>query len=229
MRLGIIGATENEIKPLIQVMSVDEDVNIAKLSFHVGTYSNIDVVAVCCGVCKVNAAIAAQILIDKFDVSHIIVTGVAGAIDKQLNICDTVIASEVAYHDVADEILTVYHPWMETIYFKADKELLDKIGDAISKSAWRESVFVGKIVTGESFIAEEGRDEIIEKYNPLCVDMETAGIAHVCYVNSIPFIAIRSMSDTPAESGTAAFEKYYEAASIKSVEILKVFLDGLSE
>lgn len=226
MRLGIIGPSEDEINPFINNISISETIRIAKIDFHIGKYSDIDVVALFCGVCKVNAAIAAQILIDKFDVTHIIVTGVAGAIDKNLKICDTVISSEVAYHDVADEILTEYHPWMETIYFKAAKGLIDKFNSIIADK-WRESVFIGKIVTGEAFITQQGREDIIKKYNPLCVDMETASIAHVSYANSIPFIAIRSMSDTPAESGNNAFEKYCEMAAQKSVEVLKSFLDNI--
>jgi adenosylhomocysteine nucleosidase len=196
----------------------------AKLDFHIGTYAKIHIIALYCGVCKVNAAVAAQILIDKYDVTHIIVTGVAGAINDKLNIFDTVIATEIAYHDVADGILTQYHPWMESIYFKADSELVDGL---IRANAENESVFTGTIVTGEAFIEQDGRDKIIEKHNPQCVDMETASIAHVCYVNEIPFAAIRSMSDTPHESGAEAFDKYCIQAAEKSIRVLCTYLDSI--
>ena len=224
MKIGIIGPCEIEINPFIESLRNVKTEKYAMLNFHVGKYANIDVVALFCGVCKVNAAIAAQILIDRFSVTHIIVTGVAGAIDTDLKVWDTVISSEVAYHDVESKTLTNYHPWMESEYFKADKNMLTEI----KKSAENDkSIFIGKIVTGESFIVQDGRDVIIEKHNPLCVDMETASIAHVCYVNNIPFAAIRTISDTPEESGEDAFEKYCVPAAKKSIEILKNYLDKL--
>ena len=224
MHIGIIGAIENEISPLLKVMN---DVKIEKramLNFHVGKYRDVEVVALFCGVCKVNAAIAAQILIDKYCVTHIIVAGVAGAIDEKLHIYDTVISSDVVYHDVAEGILTEYHPWIKSIFFAADEGMLDGITKANQDD---DSVLVGRIATGESFITQDGREEIIEKCNPQCVDMETASVAHVCYVNSVPFVAIRSMSDTPHESGNDAFEKYCLGAAEKSVKVLLRYMDSI--
>lgn len=124
MKIGIIGPSEDEIMPFLDELSTEKLEEHAMLKFYIGKYENRDIVALYCGVCKVNAAIAAQILIDKFQVTHIIVIGVAGAIDKNLNIGDTVISTEVVYHDVAEEILTEYHPWMKSIYFESDKKLI---------------------------------------------------------------------------------------------------------
>ncbi len=211
--------------PFISFMSNIQTEKHALLDFHIGKYSSIDVIALFCGVCKVNAAIATQILIDKYQVTRIIVVGVAGAINEKLHIGDTVISSETAYHDVADEILTEYHPLMRSIYFAADADILNEISKANSDD---QSVIAGRIVTGEAFIDQEGRKEIIEKYNPMCVDMETASIAHVCYANSIPFAAIRSMSDTPHESGNEAFKKYGKAAAEKSIYVLRRYLNNLA-
>jgi len=225
VRIGIIGPSEQEIMPFIREMKRVTVEDRAKLRFHAGTFAGFDVFALFCGVCKVNAAIAAQILIDRYDVTHIIVTGVAGAIDPALEIYDTVIASEVAYHDVADEILTDYHPWMESAWFRADGEMLEGI---LRANAGDQSVFTGKMVTGEAFIDQHGREEIIAKFNPQCVDMETAAVAHVCYANGTPFAAIRSMSDTPHESGNDAFEKYAGSAAEKSIAVMKRYLNTLS-
>lgn len=121
MRIGVIGLSEDEIMPFISKISDKKVESFAMLNFYSGKYENVDVVALYCGACKVNAAIATQILIDKFNVTHIIVTGVAGGIDQNLKIGDTVISTEVAYHDVDDGILTEYHPWMETEYFNQIK------------------------------------------------------------------------------------------------------------
>jgi adenosylhomocysteine nucleosidase len=227
MKIGVIGPSENEILPFIEHISNKEITTKAMLTFYSGTYENIDVVALYCGVCKVNAAIATQILIDKFNVTHIIVTGVAGAIDKTLNIGDTVISTEISYHDVDDGILTEYHPWMKSIYFKADSELLKLSKDIINKNIFTQKILFGKIVTGEAFISDKGRDEIISKYNPLCVDMETASIAHVCYVNKVPFIAIRSITDTEDDYGIEIFEENCVLASYNSINVVKKIFELL--
>ena len=223
MKLGIIGPCEPEIAPFIQKMDVTATEHQAKLTFHSGTYAGTNLVAVFCGVCKVNAAIAAQLLISQHQVTHMLVVGVAGAIDENLAIADTIVSSETAYHDVADGILTQYHPWMKTVYFTSDKTLTQAI---MAANADDPSVSLGRIVTGEAFIEQEGRDTIIKNHRPLCVDMETAAIAHVCHANDIPFAAIRSVSDTPHESGTAAFERYMQQAANKSIAVLCRYLDA---
>lgn len=225
-KIGIIAATDLELAPFLQKMTITQKIVKAKLHFQEGTYGDIPVVAVFCGVCKVNAAIAAQIMISTFEVDQIMMIGVAGAIDTSLNILDTVVSKELAYHDVANEILVRFHPWMEHPYFIADQVLVNQI---ILANSDDKTVLTGKIVTGEAFIDQDGRDTIIEKYNPHCVDMETAGVAHDCYVNDIPFVAIRSMSDTPHESGNDSFAKYALAAAEKSVQVLCRYLDTVNE
>lgn len=224
MRVGIIGPSEDEIIPFIEKMENKKVESIAMLKFYSGKFNNIDIVALYCGVCKVNAAIATQILIDKFNVTNVIVTGVAGGIDNRLSIGDTVISTEVAYHDVDDKILTEYHPWMDSIYFKCDSNFLTLSRKVLVENTFPQKIYFGKIVTGEAFISENGRKEIIEKYNPLCVDMETASIAHVCYANNIPFIAIRSITDTESECGIENFENNCESVVKNSINILEKVL-----
>lgn len=224
MRVGVIAACEDELNPFLEFLNEEKTETRAMLRFHIGTYAGVDVVAVFCGVCKVNAAVAAQILIDMYDVTSMIMIGVAGAIDRELNIADTVISEDIAYHDVAKGILTDYHPWMKSEYFRADEAMLL---DMKKLAEGDKTVFFGRIVTGEAFITSEGRDEIIERHAPLCVDMETGAVAHVCYVNAVPFIAIRSISDTPGECGAEAFEKYAERASAKAASVLIGYLDIL--
>lgn len=223
MKIGIIGPSEDEIMPFIEELTSKEKEDKAMLTFYKGKYKAIDVVALYCGVCKVNAALATQILIDKFHVTHIILTGVAGAIDNRLNIGDTVISTKVSYHDVNEDILTEYHPWMKQDYFKGDSSLIDLCKDIKAES----NIYFGKIVTGEAFISDKGRKEIIEKFNPLCVDMETGSVAHVCYVNKIPFLAIRSITDTETECGVDVFEENCTLASKNSIEVLKKILDKI--
>ena len=213
MRVGIICAGDKEVAPFLPMISECKISEKAMLKFYEGQINGVEIVALFCGVCKVNAAIATQILIDTFAVNIVINAGTAGGMDKKLNIFDTVISTEVAYHDVAPGILTEFHPWMETVYFRADPTLLNLSRQAVDKMNIEDEVYWGRMVTGEAFIADEGREKINEQYSPLSVDMETASIAHVCHVNKIPFISIRSITDTATHSGTGHFEENCQKAS----------------
>lgn len=221
MRIGIIGPTDSEIMPFVCKIEGNEMLRHAMINFYTGKYENVDVVAAFSGVCKVNAAIATQIMIDRFDVTHVILTGVAGALDESLEIGDIVIADEITYHDVAREILTEYHPWMEDIYFKTDIAMVNAASNIAKSLELKNKCYIGRIITGEAFITENERDKLIQTFEPLCVDMESAGVAHVCYANSIPFIVIRSMSDFANEEGSESFENNMEAASLNSLLIVE--------
>lgn len=224
-KIGIICAGDRELEPfLVHVKNCDTSQK-SMLKIYEGTIEKIEVAALYSGVCKVNAAIAAQILIDTYHVNAIVNAGTAGGIDHKLNIFDTVISTEVAHHDVNDNILTGFHPWMTSIYFDADKQLLDLLRKSIADKKLEYNVYFGRMVTGEQFIEDNMRAYIKAKYNPLSVDMETASIAQVCYVNHIPFISIRTITDTAVHSGVNNFEKSCEKAS----EISKNFVLGLLE
>lgn len=103
----------------------------AMLKFYEGKIEGVDIVTLFSGACKVNAAIAAQILIDTYGCDIIINSGTAGGMNESLEIGDTVISSEVAYHDVDAGILTDFHPWLESVYFRADVGLLALAGKVV--------------------------------------------------------------------------------------------------
>lgn len=227
MRVGIICAGDSELAPFLPIIDACRVTEKAMLKFYEGRIDGIAVVALFSGVCKVNAAIAAQILIDTYGVDIIINAGTAGGMDPKLEIFDSVISTEAAYHDVAPDILTEFHPWLESVYFKADRELLDMSHKAIDRINMEGNVYWGRMVTGEAFIADEGRQKINEQFAPMTVDMETASIAHVCYVNSIPFISIRSITDTAAHSGTGHFEENCKKASLIAKDIAVALLNEL--
>lgn len=209
MKIGIICAGDRELKPFLTDIAETSVVEKAMLKFHIGTVGDKEVVALFCGVGKVNAALATQILIDTFNVDKVINAGTAGGIAPELKIFDTVVSTEVAYHDVEEGILTDFHPWFDSVWLKADENLLETARIAVKAANELSSngkIHFGRMVTGESFISDDGRDEIVNKFNPLSVDMETGSIAHVCYVNNIPFIAVRSITDTKEHSGSDVFE-----------------------
>ena len=220
--IGILCAGDTELAPFLEHMKGQQITEKAMLKFHTGT---MNVSAVYSGVCKVNAAIAAQLLIDMFHVDLIINAGTAGGMKERVQLFDTVISERVIYHDVADDILTDFHPWLKSNYFLADQELC-AIARAYSRTS-KHPVLFGTMVTGEQFIEDEKREEINQKFDPLSTDMETAGVAHVCYVNRIPFLAVRTITDTVTHQGIETFDQNCEAASEISAEIVLGILGQL--
>lgn len=219
---GIICAADTELSPFLPHFTQRTAVKKAMLTFYEGKIGKQDVVALYSGVCRVNASIAAQILIDSFGVDAILNAGTCGGMDPRLKIFDTVIATEAAYHDLADDILTEFHPWLPTPFFQSDPELLQAARLSVSDIS---SVYFGRVVTGEQFIEQEQRLEILHRYAPLAVDMETAAVAHVCYVNKIPFLSIRTVTDTGVQSGIDTFEENCEKAAEIAKEVTLRFLD----
>ena len=217
-KIGIICASDVELAPFLPAINNLKIIEKAMLKFYVGTICRINVVAVYSGVCKVNAAVATQLLIEKFHTDSIINAGTAGGLADNVQLFDTVISEQTAYHDMTEDILTEFHPWLSSIYFQADSALLSAAKNYCKSSQY--PIHFGKIVTGEQFIMDSERQKIIQKFKPLAVDMETASVAHVCYVNSVPFLAIRTVTDTADHSGLANFEKNCETASKISADIV---------
>lgn len=222
-QIGIICASDTELEPVLGYFDGYRVVERAMLKFYEGEIGNVPVVAVFSGVCKVNAAIAAQLMVDLFQVKMIVNVGTAGGMDAGVRLFDTVISERVAYHDVADDILTEFHPWLETVYFYADAGLINMVKEVQKEIA--HPILTGSSVTGEQFIEEGKRQEINERFAPLSVDMETAAIAHVCYTNNVPFIAIRTITDTASHIGIDNFESNCERASAIAAEITTGLLE----
>lgn len=225
--IGIICPVEAELEPYLQNMAVAGVFKKAMLSFYEGTLCGEKIAAVSCGVGRVNAAVAAQILIDTFKPGFIIVSGTAGGLYKGLDIGDTVISEDAVYHDLAPGMLTDYHPRMSSVFMRAGAGLIAGFKKALAGAALPQKTVFGRIATGETFIEREGRAAIVEKYSPLCVDMETAGIAHVCYLSEIPFIAVRSVSDTEEKSGLGTFRENCALAARNSYRAVERFLYSL--
>jgi len=220
MKIGIICAGDRELAPFLPHIPNCKTSEKAMLTFYEGMIDGVHIVTLFCGVCKTNASIATQILIDSHHVDIIINAGTAGGMDSRLDFFDTVIATEIAHHDVHEDILTTFHPWMSSIFFRSDYSLIELSQKAIKNLPLEHKVYYGRMVTGECFISDDGRDEINVKFKPLSVDMETASIAQACYVNNIPFIAIRTLTDTATHSGAEHFDKNVTIASEISKKIV---------
>lgn len=226
MKIGIVCAAEKELAPFLPQLEDIKTSEKAMLKFYEGKLHGTEIVAVVSGVCKVNAAVAAQILIDGFGAAAIINSGTAGGMDAKLRIYDTVVAAECCYHDVAEKILTEYHPRMKTVFFESSPQLLSLAQNAVKKLGLRK-VYFGRMATGETFITDEGRERIMESFAPLSVDMETAAIAHVCYVNGIPFLSVRCITDTAEHSGNETFHANCARASEIAAELVTEIIKEL--
>lgn len=223
MKFGILCAGDSELEPFLPLLEGRSVRERAMLRIYEGSIEGVPAAALFSGVCKVNAAIAAQILIGECHCGAVLNAGTAGAMDGRLEILDTVVSTETAYHDVAEDLLTEFHPWLPSVWFPADPGLTALAREAAAQLAPRR-VFFGRMVTGEQFIEDAERERIWRQYAPLSVDMETAAAAHVCHVNGIPFLAVRTITDTPAQRGPEVFEAHCEEASRRSAAFVRQML-----
>jgi adenosylhomocysteine nucleosidase len=217
MKIGIIGAMEIEVESLKEAMEVKNTVKKASMEFFEGTLGNTEVVVVRSGICKVNAGICVQILADTFGVTHVLNTGAAGSLDARINIGDIVLSTDACYHDVNATVFGYKKgeiPQLGVQAFPADKELIGKAKEAIKIAAPDLGVFEGRVCSGDQFISEkEVKDAIISDFGGMCVEMEGAGIAQACYLNDLPFVIIRAISDKADGSDIMDYPEFEKKAA----------------
>ena len=226
--VGIIVAMEEEQEEILKIMTNIEEKDINGLNFKIGQIEKNNVIVVKCGVGKVNAARVTQILIDNFNIKLIINVGAAGALNPFLDIGDIVIGEKLIQHDF--DITAFDHDKGyitgvgDYIYSNTQvTEKLKKISEKLSANNFK--VITGTIATGDIFCTDIGmKNKIHSKFNADCVEMEGAAIAQVCYLDEIPFIVIRSISDSPNGKNAIDFDKFVELASKRCAIILKEFL-----
>ena len=204
-KYGIIGAMESEVRSLCDQVAGKELVEYAGLTFCCGMLKNKSVVIVKSGIGKVNAALCAQALILKFGVTKIINTGIAGAFAKGLGVFDFVVSTAALYHDF-DTTAFGYKrgqvPGMPES-FTADGELADAAVKAFEQTefAKQHKVIKGIVASGDQFISDTASKKVIKaNFEPACVEMEGCAIAQACYLNKVPFVIVRCMSDMADDS-----------------------------
>ena len=228
MKIGIIAAEQEEFEAILNIAKVEERKEIYELNFVKCKIKDKICVLVKSGVGKVNAARATQILIDNFKPDYIVNVGVAGGLNPMLSIGDIVIGETLVQHDfdlTAFGHVKGYIPGVgEKIY--ADDYLVKKIEEAIGNQ--EEKVYKyekGVIASGDIFCtAIPMRDKIYAKFNAECVEMEGAAIGQVCSLCNVPFVVIRSISDTPNGENEVTYEKFIKLASERCANILKDFV-----
>lgn len=213
-KIGILCACEKEVTPYIANMYDINTSEFAMHTFYSGKIKDVDVVAVFSGCGKINAAITAQQLIDKYGVDTIIFSGIAGGMTENTNTFDTVVCTASEFRDTNNEIYSDF-PIMENPIFYADKHLCEIARNAAMQVDWK--IHFGLATTGDIFTKNISPDV-------LCIDMETAAAAHTCYMCNIPFIAIRSISDNSIDKGQEAINRNFDKAAYQSYRFVDVML-----
>ena len=215
MKIGIIVAMDKELRQLQQVFK-DSDVLVQK-----------------CGIGKVNAALGAQKMINEFHPDCIISSGCAGGNGDDINVQDIVVSSELCYHDVycgaAIDDTTVYGQVQGLpVRYQADAYLLQKSKEIALPTDIK--IHPGLIVTGDWFVdSKEKAREIIGHFpEAKAIDMESCAIAQTCYINKVPFISFRVVSDIPLRDTDASqYHNFWDTVAEHSFQTTKTFVESL--
>jgi len=227
-KVGIIGAMPEEIAVLMSALSDRYDERDGGFSLHAGTLEHTPVIIAQSGIGKVNAAILCQMLIQR-GVTHIIMTGVAGALEPSLQVGDIVISRDALQHDV-DVTGLGYElgliPGDEKRWL-ADTHLAELALMAAQEFAEVNAV-MGTVATGDVFVADlASKTRLFDTFGAACVEMEGASVAQVCHKFGVPFVIIRSISDTADEAAEVDFRAFMAQAAERANTVVNAILRGL--
>ena len=229
--IGIIGAMEEEVKALADMMSNVETATAAGMVFKKGLLKGKEAVVVRSGIGKVNAAVCTQILADRYGVDCVINTGVAGSLKNEINIGDVVISSDALQHDM-DATGFGYEPGviprMPVSVFEADRKLIDAAKEACAEAVPEIRVFEGRVVSGDQFVTDKvTKKRISDTFHAYCTEMEGAAIAQAAYLNKIPFLVIRAISDKADDSASMDYSEFEKKAIEHSVLLMENLVQRL--
>lgn len=235
MLIGILAPMPEEIDLILQAMTDIEIVHTGKRDFYKGKMQGKPCVAALSRIGKVASAVTAAVMIEKFGITHLIVTGVAGAIAPQLNIGDIVVASTCVQHDLdARPLFPQFEaPLLDEGFFACDPQLvqysleackhlitngfLGKIStENIQKFGLQKAqVYSGVLCCGDQFIGSQAQLDKIRTDLPsaLCVEMEGGAVGQVCYEYNIKYVVVRSISDTANDAAHIDFHEYINSVS----------------
>lgn len=216
LKLGIIGAMEEEVETLLEQMENKKATTHAGSTFYEGKLSGLDVVVVQCGIGKVNAALCVQILCDCYGITHAVNTGIAGSLCAQLDIGDLVVSKDAMYHDF-DCVAFGYPmgkvPGMDVVAFPADATMIQLASEA-AQQVHPDHIHLGTVASGDKFVASPAvKEEIIAITGALCTEMEGAAIAQTAYRNGIPFVILRAISDKADNSADMDYPTFEKIAA----------------
>jgi len=206
MKIGIIGAMEEEIKILREKLSEPLSWERAGALFISGSLGRHEVIVVRSGIGKVLASVTTSLLIQQYGVNMVINTGSAGGIGQGLQVGDIVISDKVAYFD-ADATGFGYKPGQipgMPLYYEASTYLRTEMARA------------AKV------------EEILTNFpDALACEMEGAAVGQTARQFNIPFLIVRAMSDTADHAATQTFDEFIEDAGKRSAEMVIEFVKHL--
>ena len=229
--IGIIGAMEEEVELLKEKMTDTVIIEKAGMKFVKGTLKGQTAVVVRSGIGKVNAGICTQILADEFQVEAVINTGIAGSLKAEINIGDIVLSADTMQHDV-DAREFGYPlgqiPRMETLTFLADEKLRKLAKEVCEEVNPDIQVFEGRVASGDQFVADkETKEKIIENTQAYCTEMEGAAIGQAAYLNKIPYLVIRAISDKADDSAHVDYPTFERQAIRHTVNLVSSMMERL--
>lgn len=222
MTWGIIGALQEEIALLTAAMAVEKTEEHYGSTYFFGTLEGQRIVLVCSSIGTINAALCASVLVREMHAHAVINVGIAGAVAQKLRMLDVVLSTETVYHD-RDDIMLKFYPRAHT--FPADPKLLALAENACKKFADQFTAYPGRIATGDLFVNDAAvKAAIVAKTDPDCIEMEGAAIGQVCFMLGIPYLVIRSMSDSAEKNADDLYDNFIDRAANHSAEILREML-----
>ena len=222
VRIGIIGAMDEEIAFLLNHISDQKEITIANSLFIQGRLAGSDVVLLKSGIGKVNAAMGTTIMHERFSPTYVINTGSAGGFATDLVVGDIVISSHVVHHDVDATAFDYAYgqvPQMPAMY-EADADLIDRSATVLKKMNINSRT--GVIATGDSFMQDPLRvQDIREKFpSMIAVEMEAAAVAQVCFQYDTPFVIIRALSDIAGKESSISFDEFLPMAAKNASDLI---------
>lgn len=232
--IGIICAMQIEADGIIALCENVKTTTHAKMKFTLGTLHGRDVCIVVCGVGKVNAAMCALMLIEKYKPDLVLNSGVAGSLSPIVGIGDIVVATKSVEHDMngtalGDKQGEITFPDGNMMFFECDKQASTLLA-AICKEIPDTKVAQGIIASGDIFVSDrKQRFKINDRFGALACEMEGAAIGHVCVRCEVPYGIIRAISDDLDENKGMDFVKFCELASKKTIAAVSGFVKAYSD
>ena len=229
--IGLMGAMQEEIGLFQDYATITKTTTIAGMKFHQGTIEGNDAVIVRCGVGKVNAAVATQILIDRFETDEIILTGLAGALVPYLQQGDIVMANFLVQYDVDLTAFGRRKGELPSVgrMLESDPMMLRQMTEAYDSvfggRSNRPQIVVGTIVSVDSFISDKQTIGTLQReFGAVATEMEGAAVAQVCQMNGVPFVVVRTISDDASTGAADQFAANIEMAPIHAFAMIRQFV-----
>ena len=229
MKIGIIGAMDVEVTALKEKRTNKEQITGSGIDFFCGELYGKQVVVAKCGIGKVFAAICAQTMILRFGVTHVINTGVAGTLSDKLGLLDVAIADGVVQHDmdtspIGDPVGLI--SGINKVVLPTSTSLASLACEAAK--AVGKKTHTGIVASGDQFISDPERKRfIVDNFGAVCCEMEGASIGHVCYVNGVECLIVRSISDSADGSAHMDYPQLVSHAAAQSQAIVEWIVENI--